>query len=218
MVTGNTQVTLYSVPPMQSPEQAPLPFPSSLTSCLPLSCPSCRPWWPGRPGSPLHFEWLHCWDPHLGGSLEHSEGTRGPASHRNHPPPLSPWLAQMCPWLSWHQCLLIPPDQTLRKRGQSGHLHGISNLPVRPNSCWLMVIFSRIPPLSPSVPVVAIPASAAEAAAARRASSSCRCRCSSIDTRRAWPARDPHWDLLQIQSHWHRDPAWHHLHQPKSEN
>uniref|UniRef100_A0A2I3TJK4 Uncharacterized protein n=2 Tax=Pan TaxID=9596 RepID=A0A2I3TJK4_PANTR len=204
MVTDNTHLTLYSMLPMQSPKQTQLPFPSSLTSCLPPSCPSCRPWWPGRPGS----------------SLGHSEGTRGPASRRNHPPPgwVSPWL------LSWHQCLLIPPGQTLRKRGQSGHLHGISNLlflrsPVRPNSCWLMVIFRlRIPPLSPSVPVVAIPASAAEAAAARRASSSCRCRCSSIDTRRAWPAQDQHWDLLQIQSHWHQDPAWHHLHQPKSEN
>ncbi|KAL4828497.1 hypothetical protein H8958_013179 [Nasalis larvatus] len=186
MVTDNTHLTLYSVLPMQSPEQAQLPFPSSLTSCLPLSCPSCRPWWPGRPG----------------GSLGHSEGTRGPASRRNHPPP-------MCPWLSWHQCLLIPPGQTLRKRV----ILLRSGSPVRPNSCWLMVIFSRIPPLSPSVPVVAIPASAAEAAAARRASSSCRCRCSSIDTR-----RDQHWDLLQIQSHWHQDPAWHHLRQPKSEN
>uniref|UniRef100_A0A8D1G598 Uncharacterized protein n=2 Tax=Sus scrofa TaxID=9823 RepID=A0A8D1G598_PIG len=192
-------------------KQAQLPFPSSLTSCPPPSCPSCHPWWPVRPGSPWHFEWPHCWDPRLEGSQGHSEGTRGPAS-RGHGWP-SPWQAQMCPWLNWHQCQRILPGRILRKRGRPGHLHGISNLPVRPNSCWLMVIFN--PPLSPSVPVVAIPASAAEAAAARRASSSCRCRCSSIETR---PAQDQHWDPLQIQSHWHQDPAWHHLPQPESEN
>lgn len=67
-----------------------------------------------------------------------------------------PWLALMYPWLSWHQCQLILPGQTLRKGGQSlssislptstqappqalsnwpwltcslqGHLHGIGNL------------------------------------------------------------------------------------------
>lgn len=32
------------------------------------------------------------------------------------------------------------------------------------------------------------------------------------------PAQDQHWDPLQIQSHWHQDPAWHRLHQPESEN
>nr|AAC05749.1 putative peroxisome microbody protein 175.1 [Homo sapiens] len=218
MVTDNTHLTLYSLRPMQSPEQAQLPFPSSLTSCLPPSCPSCHPWWPGRPGSPQRFKWLHCWDPHLGGSPGHSEGTQDPASRRNHPPP---WLAGKCPWLSWHQCLLIPPGQTLLLQG---HLHDISNplflrsgSPVWPNSCWLMVIFSRTSS-EPSVPVVAILASAAEAAAARLGSSSCRCCCSSIETRGPRPAEDQHWDLLQIQSHWHRDPAWHPLPQPKSEN
>lgn len=40
--------------------------------------------------------------------------------------------------------------------------------------------------LLPSTVGVGMPASAAEAAAALRASSSCLCRCSSIDTRRAW--------------------------------
>uniref|UniRef100_A0A2I3TEJ6 Uncharacterized protein n=1 Tax=Pan troglodytes TaxID=9598 RepID=A0A2I3TEJ6_PANTR len=188
MVTDNTHLTLYSVLPMQSPEQAQLPFPSR---------------------SPQHFEWLHCWDPHLGGSLGHSEGTQGPASRRNHPPP---WLAQMFPWLSWHQCLLILPGQTLdicmaQTIFSSSVILLRSGSPVWPNSCWLMVIFSRASSES-SVPVVAIPASAAEAAAACRASSSCRLR----------PAQDQHWDLLQIQSHWHQDPSWHHLHRPKSEN
>uniref|UniRef100_A0A671G9B3 Uncharacterized protein n=1 Tax=Rhinolophus ferrumequinum TaxID=59479 RepID=A0A671G9B3_RHIFE len=186
------------------PEQAQLFSPSSLISSPPPSYPSCHPWWPGRPGSPWHFEWLHCWDPRLEGSPGRSEGIRG-ASKRP-----SPWRAQMCPWLSWHQCRLTLPGRTLRRRGQSVILLR-SGSPGRPNSCWLMVIFSKAP--SPSVPVAAIPASAAEAAAARRASSSCRCRCSSMETR-----RDRHWDPLQIQSHWHRDPAWHHLHQPELES
>uniref|UniRef100_A0A8C9B2V2 Uncharacterized protein n=1 Tax=Phocoena sinus TaxID=42100 RepID=A0A8C9B2V2_PHOSS len=204
MVTlKTTHLTLYPTHPTRPPAQAQLPFPSSLTSCPPPSCPSCHPWWPGKPGSPWHFEWPHCWDPHLEGSPGHSEGTRGPASHHNHPPP-EKGLCQLRAEMGAHLT------------GGGGHLW--SGSPVRPNSCWLMVIFSRIPPLSPSVPVVAIPASAAEAAAARRASSSCRCRCSSIETRRAWPAQDQHWDPLQIQSHWHQDPAWHRLPQPELEN
>uniref|UniRef100_A0A5F9CYR8 Uncharacterized protein n=1 Tax=Oryctolagus cuniculus TaxID=9986 RepID=A0A5F9CYR8_RABIT len=197
----------------------------SLTSCPPPSCLSCHPWWPGRPGSPWHFEWLRCWDPHQEGSLEHSEGTRGPASRRNHPPPekkgrRSPWLAPMCPWLSWHRCLLTLPGQTLRTREQpaicsSSVMLLRSGSPERLNSCWLMVIFSRASSESRQgrAPAVGIPASAAEAAAARRASSSCRCRCSSIETR---PAQDRHWDPLQTRSHWHQDPAWRHLHQPES--
>uniref|UniRef100_A0A8C9M3R2 Uncharacterized protein n=1 Tax=Panthera tigris altaica TaxID=74533 RepID=A0A8C9M3R2_PANTA len=181
-----TYLSLHPVPPCAAPEQA------HLISCPPPSCLSCHPCSPG-----------------------HSEGTRGPASHHNPPPPEKG--RGMCPWLNWHQCRLILPGQTLRKRGQcaicsSSVILLRSGSPVRPNSCWLMVIFSRPYP-SPSAPAVAIPASAAEAAAAPRASSSCRCRCSSIETR-----RDQHWDPLQIQSHWHQVPAWHHLHQPESEN
>lgn len=29
------------------------------------------------------------------------------------------------------------------------------------------------------------------------------------------PIQDQHWGLLQTRSHWHRDPAWHRLHQPE---
>uniref|UniRef100_A0A9L0SPJ7 Uncharacterized protein n=1 Tax=Equus caballus TaxID=9796 RepID=A0A9L0SPJ7_HORSE len=72
---------------MQHHEQAQPPFPSSLTSCPPPSCLSCYPWWPGKPGSPWHFEWPRCWDPRLEGSPGHSEGTQDPASRHNHPPP-----------------------------------------------------------------------------------------------------------------------------------
>lgn len=32
------------------------------------------------------------------------------------------------------------------------------------------------------------------------------------------PARGQHWDPLQIQSHWRRDPAWHRLRQPELES
>lgn len=87
-VTDNTSKPHIPPHPTRQPhKQAQLPFPSSLTSCPPPSCPSCHPWWPVRPGSPWHFEWPHCWDPRLEGSQGHSEGTRGPASRHNHPPP-----------------------------------------------------------------------------------------------------------------------------------
>uniref|UniRef100_A0A8C4YL78 Uncharacterized protein n=1 Tax=Gopherus evgoodei TaxID=1825980 RepID=A0A8C4YL78_9SAUR len=56
-----------------------------------------------------------------------------------------------------------------------------SGKPALPNSCWVIVIFNK----ASSESMAVIPASAAEAAAALLASSSCRCLCSSMDTRSA---------------------------------
>lgn len=64
-----------------------------------------------------------------------------------------------------------------RSAGQPEH-------PARPHLLY------SLPGSLPSPPVAAIPASAAEAAAALLASSSCRCLCSSMETRRACGHRD----------------------------
>uniref|UniRef100_A0A669QI80 Uncharacterized protein n=1 Tax=Phasianus colchicus TaxID=9054 RepID=A0A669QI80_PHACC len=158
--------------------------PPPLTSCPPPSCP-CPPWRPAKPASPWRCGWPHCWGRRPAGSPAHSAGTRGPASHRSHPPP----AGRQCPWLCCCPPQLPPPVRTLQESPKlaicsSSVMLLRSGSPARPNSCWVMVIFSRASS-SPSPPEAAIPASAAEAAAALLASSSCRCLCSSMETRRA---------------------------------
>ena len=84
-VTDNTSKPHIPPHPTRQPhKQAQLPFPSSLTSCPLPFCPSCLPWWPMRPGSPWHFDWLHFGDLCLEVSQGHPEGTWGPTSHHNH--------------------------------------------------------------------------------------------------------------------------------------
>uniref|UniRef100_A0A663DNI6 Uncharacterized protein n=1 Tax=Aquila chrysaetos chrysaetos TaxID=223781 RepID=A0A663DNI6_AQUCH len=107
------------------------------------------------------------WGPRLAGSPTRSAKTRGPASRRNRLPPVRRY-----PWLCCCPLLLPPPGQTL------------SGSPAREHPACPCLLYS-LPSSLPSPPVAAIPASAAEAAAALLASSSCRCLCSSMETRRA---------------------------------
>uniref|UniRef100_A0A8C4XRB0 Uncharacterized protein n=1 Tax=Falco tinnunculus TaxID=100819 RepID=A0A8C4XRB0_FALTI len=152
------------------------PRPRALNFSPPPFCPCC-PWRPERPGSPWHCGWPRCWGPRPAGSPAHSARTRGPASHHNRLPP----RVRRYPWLCCCPPLLPPPGQTLSE--------GRDSSPARS---------------SPSPPVAAIPASAAEAAAALLASSSCRCLCSSMETRRACRDRD-----RQGADRWRPGPAWH---------
>uniref|UniRef100_A0A8C3FQ90 Uncharacterized protein n=1 Tax=Chrysemys picta bellii TaxID=8478 RepID=A0A8C3FQ90_CHRPI len=73
-----------------------------------------------------------------------------------------------------------------------------SGRPALPNSCWVIVIFNK----ASSESMAVIPASAAEAAAALLASSSCRCLCSSMDTRSACGAEN---GVNSKQQHVHKE-------------
>uniref|UniRef100_A0A7M4EN04 Uncharacterized protein n=1 Tax=Crocodylus porosus TaxID=8502 RepID=A0A7M4EN04_CROPO len=199
----NTHVLTSTMRGRNPPEGSQQPYVgcSAVTSSPPLFCP-CSPLRPERPGSPWHCGWPRCWGQHRAGSPAHSEGTQGPASRRNQP---KPWLAGKC-------CSFETGSQLGGAICSSSVMLLRSGSPARPNSCCVMVIFSRASSL-PSPPAAVIPASAADAAAALRASSSCRCLCSSMDTRR--PAPDRHWDPLQTQNHWRPGPAWHLPPQPE---
>uniref|UniRef100_A0A8C3PHB3 Uncharacterized protein n=1 Tax=Calidris pygmaea TaxID=425635 RepID=A0A8C3PHB3_9CHAR len=172
--------------------------PGPLISSPPPFCP-CSPWRPARPASPWRCGWPRCWGPPPAGSPARSAGTRGPASRRSRLPPEGRGRGVGgrgcgCPWRCCCPPLPPPPGQTLS--GES-----------------VIVIFSRASSL-PSPPVAAIPASAAEAAAALLASSSCRCLCSSMETRR--PARGPRWGPRRTRSRWRRGPTWPPLPRPGS--
>uniref|UniRef100_A0A8D2IMD1 Uncharacterized protein n=1 Tax=Varanus komodoensis TaxID=61221 RepID=A0A8D2IMD1_VARKO len=90
MQHGNMPHVLhFTHPPMPATELPELPFPSfhsPVISSLPPSCP-CSPWRPARPESPWRCGWPRCWGRRPAGFPARSEGTRGPASHRNHLPP-----------------------------------------------------------------------------------------------------------------------------------
>uniref|UniRef100_A0A8C2TTR8 Uncharacterized protein n=1 Tax=Coturnix japonica TaxID=93934 RepID=A0A8C2TTR8_COTJA len=108
-----------------------------VTSCPPPSCP-CPPWRPVRPTTPWRSGWPRCWGPPRAGSPTRSAGTRGPASRRSHPPPPSPWWARRCPWPCCCPHRPHPPAIC-----SSSVMLLRSGSPARPNSCWVMVIFSR---------------------------------------------------------------------------
>uniref|UniRef100_A0A8B9M855 Uncharacterized protein n=1 Tax=Accipiter nisus TaxID=211598 RepID=A0A8B9M855_9AVES len=112
--------------------------------------------------------------------------------------PCSPWRPARpgSPWhCGWPRCwgphLAGSPTRSAKTRGPASHRNHLPPA-ICSSSVMLLrsviVIFSRASSESaslPSPPVAAIPASAAEAAAALLASSSCRCLCSSMETRRA---------------------------------
>uniref|UniRef100_A0A8D0FPL2 Uncharacterized protein n=1 Tax=Strix occidentalis caurina TaxID=311401 RepID=A0A8D0FPL2_STROC len=185
------------------------PPPRALISSRPPSCP-CSPWRPARPASPWRCGWPRCWGPRPAGSPARSAGTRGPASRRSRLPPAGREEEEA--GRGWGS-----PSSSRRERGP---------LPAGPNptlaaicSSSVMLLRSGSPGMSclslpasfpaqslPSPPAAAIPASAAEAAAALLASSSCRCLCSSMETRR--PAPGLCWGPRQTRSRWRRGPTW----------
>uniref|UniRef100_A0A8C8SY62 Uncharacterized protein n=1 Tax=Pelusios castaneus TaxID=367368 RepID=A0A8C8SY62_9SAUR len=156
-------------------------YPSAIISS-PLPFCLCSPWRPERPRSPWHCFQVH--------SVE----TLDPASRHNHllPAPhvdrIIPHSISMCWDLTGRQAICSSSVMLLR-----------SGSPALPNSCWVIVIFNK----ASSESMVAMPASAAEAAAALLASSSCRCLCSSMDTRSAWGEKNWGADNGVNSQQWH---------------
>uniref|UniRef100_A0A8C3GF62 Uncharacterized protein n=1 Tax=Cairina moschata TaxID=8855 RepID=A0A8C3GF62_CAIMO len=114
------------------------PQPSSLrggavpvTSGPPPSSP-CRPWRPARPASPWRCGSPRCWGPRPAGSPGRSAGTRGPASRRSRPPPAGRRRAGSAGGAAPGGRAICSSSVMLLRSGS----------PARPNSCWVMVIFS----------------------------------------------------------------------------
>uniref|UniRef100_A0A8B9BVQ6 Uncharacterized protein n=1 Tax=Anser brachyrhynchus TaxID=132585 RepID=A0A8B9BVQ6_9AVES len=101
----------------------------AVTSGPPPSSP-CRPWRPARPASPWRCGWPRCWGPRPAGSPGRSAGTRGPASRRSRPPPAGGGRAARG---GRHPRAICSSSVMLLRSGS----------PARPNSCCVIVIFSR---------------------------------------------------------------------------
>uniref|UniRef100_A0A3Q3ADE6 Uncharacterized protein n=1 Tax=Kryptolebias marmoratus TaxID=37003 RepID=A0A3Q3ADE6_KRYMA len=134
------------------------------------------------------------------GSAECRSASRGspgspadsPGQHQNPPPPPggSPWR---CGWpRCWDRRQAGSPERSEGTLGLASHR---SHLPpffkhqdeIGLNQVFVLRVINILYSFElPSAVGVGMPASAAEAAAARRASSSCLCRCSSIETRKAY--------------------------------
>uniref|UniRef100_A0A8C3SMU6 Uncharacterized protein n=1 Tax=Chelydra serpentina TaxID=8475 RepID=A0A8C3SMU6_CHESE len=152
-------------------------YPSAITFSPLLFCP-CSPWRPARPRNPWRCGWPRCWGRRQAGFQARSVGTPDPASRHNHLLPAHPCRES-------HSPLPIEEDMLGSNTPPSICSSSVmllrSGRPALPNSCWVIVIFNKASSESTAV----IPASAADAAAALLASSSCRCLCSSMDTRSA---------------------------------
>uniref|UniRef100_A0A493T7R1 Uncharacterized protein n=1 Tax=Anas platyrhynchos platyrhynchos TaxID=8840 RepID=A0A493T7R1_ANAPP len=173
-----------------------------VTSGPPPSSP-CRPWRPARPASPWRCGSPRCWGPRPGGSPGRSAGTRGPASRRSRPPP-----AGRCPWPRRRPPPPPRPARTLRDEGaicSSSVMLLRSGSPARPNSCWVMVIFSR----ASSESAHTKPRLTTQHQTPRcRLSPARRSACSRCGPISPEPAPGRHSGPRQTRSHWRRGPAW----------